>query len=271
MSRRSGFSQATGDYILFLDSDDTLRIDACDLIAKKIIIKQPDIVQFGYREIPRKKNVFSPFYPTSRERILRYLAKDNRYSPEVWTKAYKYPVISGAYNIMDNFYANHCEDVYASIVFSYFAKTYALIKKPLVNYSTVTGMSKRIECSVQTYTTWLLSYNTIIRKTRAFISQYIPDLSKNCLDMEIYLLRDFLYNRLFSGVTFEMRYRLFEMLPSFFTKDAIYSLSDEFLFKSRKHDKYLDFNVSFLSKSKKILLLFFLYIKSFFRIIHVDI
>ena len=271
MARLNGFSQATGDYILFLDSDDTIRIDACDLIAKQINDDQPDIVQFGYREIPGGRKVFSPFYSTSKERILGYLARENRYSPEVWTKAYKRSVIASASGIMEGFFSSCSEDLYTSIVFTYFAKTYSFLKKPLVNYSTDTGWSKKKDYSLQTYAQWLSSYTAVIQKTHAFINQYIPEFSVNCPDMEFYSLKNFLYNRLPQDLSPELKCRFFEILPSYFSNNTIYSLFDEFLVKSYKYDKYFDFNVSFLSKTKKLLLLFLLYLKSFLVKNHADI
>jgi len=271
IARRNGFFKATGDYILFLDSDDTLRADTCGLIAKKTEKKYADVIQFGYKEIPRGKKVFSPFYPSSKERIEKYLAKENRYSPEVWTKAYRYSVISKAYNIMEIFYASGPEDVYTSIVFAYCAQTFAFINKPLVNYSVDTGWSRRKEYSLEIFALWLSSYGTVIQKTRAFISRYIPEFSEKCSDMEFFLLKDFFYNRLPPDISPELRYGFFEIVPSYFSKTAIYAFIEESLVKSHKYDKYLNFNVSFKSKTKKVLLIFLLYLKSLFKKNRADI
>jgi len=271
IARRNGFLKATGDYILFIDSDDMLRLDACNLIAQKVEKEYADIIQFGYKEIPRGKNIFPPFYPSSRERIQKYLAKENRYSPMVWNKAYHYSVISKAFNIMEIFYASGPEDVYTSIVFAYCAETFALIKKTLVNYSVDTGWSRKKEYSLEIYASWLSSYSAVIQKTSAFISRYIPEFSEKCFDMELYLLKDFLYNRLAPDISPELRYRFFEILPSYFSKNVIYAFIEEAVFKSHKYNTYLDFNVSFKSRTKKILLIFLLYFKSLFKLSFMNI
>ena len=262
IARRNGFLNSTGDYILFLDSDDTLRADACNLIAKKIKKTDADIIQFGYKKIPCGKNVFPPFYSSSKERISRYLASENRYSPQVWSKAYKHSTIEKAFNAMDVFYASGPEDLYTSIVFAYFASTFSLLKKPLVNYSIDTGWSKRREYSLPVYISWLSSYNAVIQKTTDFIKKNTPEFTEKCFDMEFYLLKDFLYNRLASDITPELKYQFFEILPSYFSKEVIYEFLHEASFKSQKYDTYLNFNVSFFGKIKKLIKYLILFLNS---------
>ncbi|MCL2800147.1 MAG: glycosyltransferase [Treponema sp.] len=265
IARRNGFLESTGDYIMFIDSDDTLIKNACKLIIKKINITKADIIQYGYKEIPSNKKIFSPFYNSSNERIKNYLALEKRYSPEVWTKAYKRSILEKSFNAMEVFYASGPEDVYSSIVFAHFSNTFCLLKKALVNYYIYTGWSARKEYSIDILTSWLASYSVIIEKTRNFINKYIPELSKNCSDMEVFLLRDFLYNRLPSDLNPELKKQFFDILPSYFSKETINLLMDEFLSKSKKHDKYINFNSSFISNSKKITLAVLLYIKSIFK------
>lgn len=55
IARRNGIMNATGDYILFLDSDDTLRHDACKLLVNRIARTGADMIQFGYKETPGAK------------------------------------------------------------------------------------------------------------------------------------------------------------------------------------------------------------------------
>jgi glycosyltransferase involved in cell wall biosynthesis len=254
----------TGDYILFLDSDDTLRHDACELLSNKIAQTGADIIQFGYRETPGKKKVYAPFYSSSKERIAAYLAKENRYSPEVWTKAYSHGLILKAYNAMDTFYASGPEDVYTSIAITCFAESFAYLKKPLVNYTIGSGMSTKKKYSLEELTAWMESYKTVIQETRVFIQKYMSEFAGNCNDMELYLLNDFLFSRLASHFPPELKYQVFDLLPFYFSKEALNACMEILLTKTEKYGTYIDFNGSFKSKSRKLAKTIMLYLKSIF-------
>jgi glycosyltransferase involved in cell wall biosynthesis len=253
MARRTGIEHAKGDYLLFLDSDDTLTDDACALLEKKIEKEPVDVVQFGYREIPSNRAVFSPFYKTSTERIAAYLTKENRYSPEVWTKAYSRAIITKAYDSMQIFYASGAEDVYTSIVLAYHAKSFSFFKKALVNYSVNTGWSTRRVFSIDTYRAWLKSYQTVIQNTKQFIAANVPEFIPRCLDMEVYFLKDFIFCRMASQLSLETKHEVFDLFPDFFSKDACNVFYDELLWKYNEYEKYLDYSVSCRSKIKKLL------------------
>jgi glycosyltransferase involved in cell wall biosynthesis len=264
MARRTGIEHASGDYILFLDSDDTLRSDACSLLAKKIEKETADIIQFGYKEVPSNKIIFLPFYKTSRERIAAYLAKANRCSPAVWTNAYRRAIIIEAYNSMEVFYASGSEDLYTSLVIAHHAKTFSLLKKTLVNYSINTGWSTRQVFSIDTYRAWLKSYQAVVRKIKNFVGANIPEFVPQCLGMETYLLKDFIFCRITSALPSEIRHAVLDLLPDFFSKEAYNLFYDELLQRYNEYETYLNYAVSFRSRTKKMIKTILRYFESFF-------
>ncbi|AEF86394.1 glycosyltransferase, group 2 family [Treponema primitia ZAS-2] len=266
IARRTGIENSIGDYILFLDSDDYLNLNACALLKNEIQKTSPDIIQFDSLEVPSNKKRFLPFYNTSKACLEAYLDKENRCSPIVWIKAYARSVIIEAYKSMDDFYASGSEDLYTSIVISFYAKTFGYLKKPLINYSVTTGWTRKREYSLEIYKQWLTSYHTVIVKINEFIAKNIPELKDKCLGMELYLLKDFLFNRIPSDIPKELKFQFFDILPSYFSKEVIYDYFEETIQKSNKYNTYLDFNGSFKSKTKKILKVVLLYIKSLFKL-----
>jgi glycosyltransferase involved in cell wall biosynthesis len=263
MARYTGVINATGDYILFLDSDDTLKLYSCELLSKSIEKRTVDIVQFGYEEIHSNQKVYSPFYDSSYKRIRAYLAKNNRLSPELWTKAYSSIVIKQAYKVMKPFYAILAEDLYASIVITFFAKTFSFLHETFVCYSENTGISKRQVYSLEVYQSWLLSYRIIIDKISAFIKEHIPEFSILLHDMELYLLKDFLFCRISNNLPTKLKHQIFPLLTTYFSGEIIDSFYCELIYKYNMYNIYLNLNCSLGTKIKNLIKIIILYIKSF--------
>jgi glycosyltransferase involved in cell wall biosynthesis len=270
LTRYTGIINASGDYILFLDGDDILKITACEVLSKHIEKTKSDIVQFGYEEIPGNKKIFSPFYTTSKKRIKSYLSKSNRLSPELWTKAYSSPVITKALKHLKKFYAIIAEDLYVSIIITYFSKTFSCLKETLIYYSVYTGISKRTENNLLIYQSWLLSYKNIIKKITGFVKINIPEFSILLPEMELYLLKDFLFCRISDGMPFKLRHQIFSLLPAYFSGKVIDSFYKELIYKYNIYNMYLDLECSIYSRLKKMLKIFLLYIRSFFKAINRD-
>jgi glycosyltransferase involved in cell wall biosynthesis len=263
MARYTGVINATGDYIIFLDSDDTLKLYSCRLLSNSIRRRRVDIIQFGFEEMHSNKIVYSPFYNSSYKRIMAYLAKTNRLSPELWTKAYSSDVIKQAYKVMEPFYAILAEDLYVSIVITFFSKTFSFLHKILVCYSENTGISKRQIYSLEIYQSWLLSYRVIIDKTSTFIRASIPELSILLPDMELYLLRDFLCCRISSNLPVNLKHQICSLLPVYFSEKSLAAFYCELIYKYNMYNIYLNFDCAFKTKIKSLIKIIILYIKSF--------
>jgi glycosyltransferase involved in cell wall biosynthesis len=264
MARYTGLIYATGDYVLFLDSDDTLKPYACKLLSRFIQKTRSDIIQFGYEEIPGRRKVFPEFYRSSRERIQRYLADSNRLSPELWTKAYSLTVIKQACKVMAPFYTVFAEDLYVSIVMAYFAKTFSFLRKVLVCYSSDTGISKRQEHSSKTYQVWLLSYQAVISNISTFITNNISEYSILLQNMELHLLKDFLFCRIPGNLPVKLKYQIFSLIPAYFSENTFCLFYNEAAYKFTMYNLYLDMECSFHVKTKKLLKNILRYFRSLF-------
>ena len=56
-SRNFALSKAKGDYILFLDSDDCLHIDALKILNERLKIKRYDFIYFGFEFVSKKNKI----------------------------------------------------------------------------------------------------------------------------------------------------------------------------------------------------------------------
>lgn len=92
-TRNEGIKKATGKYLLFVDSDDYLRIDACELLYKKAVKEKSDIVIYDsitIKSSKEEKSIIPSFTKTSLKKNPSLLNKVNL-AP--WNKLYKTSLI----------------------------------------------------------------------------------------------------------------------------------------------------------------------------------
>jgi glycosyltransferase involved in cell wall biosynthesis len=191
MARKAGIKYITGDYILFLDSDDTLVINACKFLLKEIGRNPVDMIEFGYKKIPQNSTNYPAIIKSPSEYLLKLCAVYPGVPSAVWTRAYKKEVLIEAFNNMNDFYAFMAEDVYTSVVILYYTKTLSVLRKVLINYTT-SGKSTSNIFDLHIYNNWLESYNTIIHQLQLFFKQHHSEILPDCQAISIHLLNDFI-------------------------------------------------------------------------------
>lgn len=150
--RISGMKAATGDYVLFLDSDDELCPDLCSTVAKVLKKKRYDIVGFGTETV--YEGVFSDEAKKANE---DYLALpegeivgdgiiDSYFNTgsinfTVWNKCYSRELISKVLCVIKDGVINLSEDYYFNFIVSHYAASYFGISDKLIKYSFGEGIS----------------------------------------------------------------------------------------------------------------------------------
>jgi len=140
VSRMDGVSKANGKYILFLDGDDYYTNNALSILYKEIQ-KNPDcdLYEFGYLKKPSNKKAVPSFL--EQDRFSSYLKSKKSPTHTMWNKVYDSQLIKKAFSVMERTYLNYVEDIYESIIISFFTKKTYLINKIIINYSIATGIS----------------------------------------------------------------------------------------------------------------------------------
>jgi glycosyltransferase involved in cell wall biosynthesis len=94
-ARNYGMSETTGEYILFVDSDDTIELDACERFVKCLKKQKVDIVVGECKEIHPHKTVFQAHTNldekisyTAKEYMMRAIPANEFYCP-AWLNLYR--------------------------------------------------------------------------------------------------------------------------------------------------------------------------------------
>ena len=142
-ARQTGVSNASGDYILFLDCDDTLEIFTCATLYDTLSKTDYDVLEFAYRH-KSTKTISLPVPSITINNLFDSLVYfKNPRAGTVWNKVYKKKLLQEAFSKMQSFYSVMGEDLYESIVIAYYAKSYAFINKPLILYNDENGISNK--------------------------------------------------------------------------------------------------------------------------------
>lgn len=131
-SRWVGMKEARGEYGLFLDSDDFLALNACEVIFNALLGEKIDILVFGIEGC-----VWDPVItqlPSSKEESLQKL-----YHASICARVYSKEIFQKALQALKEYFPpiprlNLHEDALISYVFLYFCKTHKIILDVLYFY-----------------------------------------------------------------------------------------------------------------------------------------
>ena len=162
-SRKDAVKAATGEYIMFLDSDDYLEKNACEELYIEIENKNVDVIQFGA--------ILEPEYGVSQELIdwtanfmepregyisgddlLTKCFEDGDINCNLVNKIWNASICKKAYTKIDDSYINSAEDRYASFILLYFANSgYGLSDRKYYHYRMGTGVTGGTELTLKQF------------------------------------------------------------------------------------------------------------------------
>ncbi|MEL3901408.1 MAG: glycosyltransferase family 2 protein [Treponema phagedenis] len=139
-ARVTGVKYASGDYILFLDSDDWLELNA--LYTLLCLLKKGfwDYIEFPYYAVKnniKERNIFS--YEDKKKNIIDILLSDANHT--IWNKCFYSKFLKCIYEKLPDFYAVSNEDYYQIAIIEYYAKKRKRIHTPLYNYRQDSGIT----------------------------------------------------------------------------------------------------------------------------------
>lgn len=133
-ARNTGVSNATGFFLMHVDSDDYIEPETVKLAVDELVKNNADIVSFGcIREYTNKKIVqIPPSFKDGKDMCLRFLRKKN-INIGVWGRMYRRNLyVDNNIKTLEGF--NMAEDFQVTPQLAYYANKVAIIKKPLYHY-----------------------------------------------------------------------------------------------------------------------------------------
>ena len=134
LARKTAVKAASGEYILFVDSDDFVDPDMCAFAEEITRNEYADIIQFGAgvcdyaNDASKAAWIRSILTPAPREltskEILREAYVTRSYGTTLWGKLYKSDLCKKAYAALPNTYCYVGEDIFTYFYLAYYAKSY---------------------------------------------------------------------------------------------------------------------------------------------------
>lgn len=134
-ARKHGVEAASGDYIMFVDSDDWLESQACEKLYERIRLEQVDILQFGTNIIPAVplqeemiqwiENFLKPYEQRVEGKdILRLCFVEDKFDFNITDKLWVGKICKKAFARIGDQRMVAAEDRYAFFLLAYFADSY---------------------------------------------------------------------------------------------------------------------------------------------------
>ncbi len=219
-ARKTGVENCTGDYVLFLDCDDSIDVFACQKLNQILTENNYDILEFGYKS--KNKNTVS--LP------VRFITIDNLFDSlvyfknpragTIWNKAYRKDFLQIAFSKMKNFYSVMGEDLYESIIIAYYAESYNFINNILLYYNDETGISNK-KNTFSGLKNNLTSIKNTVGALKVFFSVYAKEKSNAELKIEEQYLKYVFYYQILIGTEKDSWRESLNLLPEYFSRDAL--------------------------------------------------
>ena len=205
-ARRTGNINSTGKYIMYVDSDDEIEINACEEIYKIVSKEDFDIISFGTKVISNDKTKFIGWaLSTNRFNInSKFLLAEvinQRISHNMWNKVFHRRIIEKLIEYISDIRIMNAEDMLQCLIAFYFSKSYKVIQKPLYIYYADIGVSNKNTNEID-----LSKYDYLCKSTKIALDEFYNFLLK--------IKSNIAYGFLFSKLYFNQYNYLFEKIKN---------------------------------------------------------
>ena len=205
-ARKTGNIASTGKYIMYVDSDDEIEINACEEIFNVIKNEDYDIVSFGTKVISNDKTKFIQWaLSTNRFKIdskfLLCEVINQKISHNMWNKVFHRRIIEKVIENISDIQIMNAEDMLQCLIAFYFAKSYKVIQKHLYIYYADIGLSNKNTDEID-----IDKYDYLCRSTKIALDEFYNFLVK--------VKSNIAYGFLFSKIYYNQYNYLFEKIKN---------------------------------------------------------
>lgn len=235
LARKTGIRNASGDYILFLDCDDSFGLNAVETIYCSLSKNYAEILEFSYYSI-NSKTVSAPYPDLSIDNLFSTLVYAvNPRAGTIWNKAYKTELLKKYLDKTVDFYAIMGEDFYTSVIIAYYAKSYVSIKDVLVFYNDESGISntKKDSAGIKRE---LESIKNILDGFKIFFEENAPEHINALKNIKRYYINYMYYNQILLNTKKEDRQTSLKLMQDYLGKQYSKKSSLSFQFEIVKYE-----------------------------------
>ena len=205
-ARKTGNIASSGKYIMYVDSDDEIEINACEEIFNVIKNEDCDIVSFGTKVISNDKTKFIQWaLSTNRFKIdsefLLCEVINQKISHNMWNKVFHRRIIDKLIEYIPDTKIMNAEDMLQCLIAFYFAKSYKVIQKHVYIYYADIGLSNKNTNEID-----LNKYDYLCKSSKIALDEFYNFLVK--------VKSNIAYGFLFSKLYFNQYNYLFEKIKN---------------------------------------------------------
>ncbi len=171
-SRIRGMREAKGKYLLHVDADDYLSVNACEILHQELEKQPCEMLEFQYMRVPA--GTLGPCMAVPKDLVKDALSM--KYPYRVWNKCYSMALIQRALEKINPFYCNLAEDSYFSAVFYTLQMTYRKTEHILYYYVDQIGMSNTAYTAPEQVENAVISVKNKAEHMIRFLQIERPDL-----------------------------------------------------------------------------------------------
>ena len=207
IARQVGVNAAQGDYIMFIDPDDWLELDACEKLSNFAKTSQADIIQYGAYvecegvddEEARLRGIYLNAMVdslTGSDAIMDACFVERTIAWNLNCKMFKASVAKKAYSCLGKFRIITMEDCFTSFYIYAFSQTYRSIPLKFYHYRLGSGISSKNKYTVEDFEVVARSFQGLEDLER-FITEYPQLLSEKSINIARNEIRNLVVNDIF--------------------------------------------------------------------------